>query len=316
MAVPPFRILFAGNPELSVKTLEALHSNFCVVGVLTHPDKIAKRGKKLEMMPVKEFALQNNIPVVESDKLTGAVREQVSHLEPNLLISFATSHYFGPKFLSLFSMGAFNVHPSLLPLHRGSAPLQFAILHKDDKTGISIQHIVKEIDSGDILNQIEFSLSGNETTESLSNKVAPLAADLVVETFLNFETYVANQSTQDHSQATFTRMLTKEDGLIDWEKPAADIDAQIRAMYPWPKAYTSFLGTPLIIAQVASLSEESNDHYIPGTVVAFEKKKGLKIACADSFIYISRLQLSKKKEMDSASFINGNPQIINTKLGT
>jgi len=310
-----FRILYAGNPELSVKTFEELASHFNVVGVLTHPDKYVKRGKHLESMPVKTAALSLGIPVIEAEKLTKDVREKVATLQPNLLISFATSHYFGPKFLSLFSHGAFNIHPSLLPLHRGSAPLQYTILNQDQKGGISIQHIVKEIDSGDILNQIEFPLDGKETTESLSEKVSSLAASMAVDTFSHFESYHEAQWEQDHLKATFTHMFVKEDGLIDWNQSKGALSAHIRAMYPWPKAYTYYMGLPLIISELGEICDEKNDSYSPGTVVSFEKKKGLKIACADSFIYVKRLQLSKKKEMDSASFINGNRQILNTKLG-
>ncbi|MGD1832823.1 MAG: methionyl-tRNA formyltransferase [Sphaerochaetaceae bacterium] len=308
------RILYAGNPELSVETFEELCSHFDVAGVLTHPDQVVKRGR-LQPMPVKEAAIRRNVPVIEAERLTGEVRDAVRQLQPNLLISFATSHYFGEKFLSLFSLGAFNIHPSLLPLHRGPSPIQFTILNQDTKGGISIQHIVKEIDSGDILNQIEFEIAKDETTESLSNRVSSLAAAMAVETFSDFDLYKSKQWEQDHSRATFTRMFTKEDGLINWDQSRNVLSAHIRAMYPWPKAYTYFDQTPLIITEEGGECDQVNDSYLPGTVVSFEKKKGLKIACADSFIYVKRLQLSKKKEMDSASFVNGNRQILNTRLG-
>ena len=140
----PYRILFAGNPELACETLIELNKHFTVVAALTNYDKPGKRGHDTIPVPVKRVALELSIPVIEAEKLNTEVREAVAQYEPNLLISFATSHYFGPKFLSLFSIDALNIHPSLLPLYRGSAPLHYAILDSAHESGISIQRIVKK----------------------------------------------------------------------------------------------------------------------------------------------------------------------------
>ena len=320
MIKSPFRIIFAGNPEIAVPTLRELTNHFDVVAVLTNFDKPGKRGHEPIPVPVKKAAIELSIPVIEAEKLDNRVREVVATYQANLLISFATSHYFGPKFLALFSIDALNIHPSILPLHRGSAPLHYAILNQDKITGISIQRIVKEIDSGNILNQSTFPLLGNENSEDLSDKVAHLAPPLIVDTLNHYEEYRKNEIVQKEDEATFTQLLSKEDGLIDFTETAQSIHAKIRAYYPWPKAFTSFQGTPLILSSV-SLSidevgdEKNDDYYLAGTVVSLDKKKGLKIACSDSFIYISRLQLAKKKEMDALSFVNGNPHIIGSKLG-
>ena len=314
-----FRIIFAGNPEIALPSLIELHKHFEIVAVLTHPDKRGKRGHELIPVPVKKKALELGIPVIEAEKLNRTAREQVAQYTPNLLISFATSHYFGPKFLSLFSIDAINIHPSLLPLHRGSAPLHYAILHQDTKTGISIQRIVKEIDSGNILNALSFDLIGNENNDNLSEKVAPLAANLTDDTLTSYETYKEKESVQNEEEATFTELLVKEEGLIDFSHCAKSIHAKIRAYYPWPKAYTDIEGIKLMFCDVAlpidQVGDESTTGIESGTVVSFDKTKGLKIACCDAFIYVSRLQLARKKEMDASSFVNGNPQIIGSKLG-
>ncbi|NCB01014.1 MAG: methionyl-tRNA formyltransferase [Spirochaetia bacterium] len=315
----PFRIVFAGNPEIAVPTLLELNKHFEVVAVLTHPDKPGKRGHELIPVPVKKAALENSITVIEADRLNKEIRQQVASYSPNLLISFATSHYFGPKFLQLFSIDALNIHPSLLPLHRGSAPLHYAILNQDRETGISIQRIVKEIDSGNILNSISFPLTGEEHSEDLASKVAPLAASLIVNTLQGYDSYREKEVVQKEEEATFTQLLSKEDGIIDFASSAASIHAKIRAYYPWPKASTTFNGEMLILAGVSlpigEVGKEVNNEVPPGTVVSFDKKKGLKIACSDAFIYASRVQIAKKKEMDASSFVNGNPHIIGSKLG-
>ena len=315
----PFRIVFAGNPDISVPSLRELHKHFEVVAVLTHPDKPGKRGHELIPVPVKKVALELGIPVIEAEKLNREVREQVATYEPNLLISFATSHYFGPKFLALFTLDALNIHPSLLPLHRGSAPLQYAILQQDAHSGISIQRIVKKIDSGNILNQISFPLSGTENSETLGSIVAPLAASLITDTLKEYKRCLEKEIVQKEEGATFTQLLMKEDGLIDFSQTASSVHAKIRAYYPWPKAYTFLDGITLMLSAVSLSIQEVGDQCTDGidcgTVVSFDKTKGLKIACSDAFIYVSRLQLAKKKEMDAASFVNGNPHIIGAKLG-
>jgi methionyl-tRNA formyltransferase len=314
------RILFAANPEIASKTLVALHENFNVVGVLTNEDKPVGRSKRLEMPPVKKQALELGIPVLQFERLLTEARNKTKELKPNFLISFACGHYFGPKYLDLFPLGAINIHPSLLPLYRGCAPLQFALLNGETKTGITIQRITAIIDSGNILNQMEFPLKGSETYLTISEKIASLAPEMVVETLNKLCAKEIEETVQNHPEATFTTMLTKEDGLIDWNKDAKTIHCQIRALYPWPKASTTYDGKQLIMASVSEPLEEVglekvSPNVIAGTVLHLDKKKGLAIATGDGLLYVNRLQLAQKKEMDSLSFYNGNPNIIGSILG-
>ncbi len=320
MGSESLRILYAGNPELSVETLEAVASRFTVAGVLVHPDKRVKRGNKMVPVPVKSAALALGIPVVECDTITDEATEAVRALDANLLVSFATSHYFTQNFIALFSKGTMNIHPSLLPLLRGPSPIQYTILSKEPVGGISIQKIVKKIDSGDVLNSLTFALEGDETSESLMTTVSSLASQLMLQTLEKYDHFNENARVQEHSEATFTQKLAKEDGLLDFSKKASDIHAMVRAYYPWPKVHTYFNGTQLIISSVSGTVDSVDDetkHDVPcGTVLHLDKKRGLAIACSPGTLYVNRLQLSKKKEMDALSFVNGNPDILNARLSS
>ncbi|MDD4218627.1 MAG: methionyl-tRNA formyltransferase [Sphaerochaetaceae bacterium] len=317
MKLSDLRILFAGNPAIAVPTLRALAATCNVVGVLTNPDRPSGRGRRLEAPPIKQEALNVGLPVLQYDRLGKKAREEVAELNPNLLISFACGHYFGPKFLALFSVGALNIHPSLLPKYRGSAPIQFAILNDERQTGISIQRIAAEIDSGNILASEIIDLSGTETTAQLTEIVAAQAPGLLLRTLNNLCSGELKEVEQIGAEVTFSRMLTKADGIIDWTQSARLIYCKIRAFYPWPKATTTFNGTSLAITETSGfLLDSSFSTQEPGTVTALIKKKGLAIVCKDGLVYVSRVQLAQKKEMDSASFVNGNPQIIGSVLGT
>ncbi|MFA5513366.1 MAG: methionyl-tRNA formyltransferase [Sphaerochaetaceae bacterium] len=314
------RLLFAGNPEIGIESLRTLNDNFNVVGVLTNPDRPVGRSKKAEAPPIKQEAEKLGLSVIQFERLLSESRAVTRSLGANFLVSFACGHYFGSKFLGLFEKGAINVHPSLLPRHRGCAPLQFAILNGETKSGITIQRIAGEIDSGNILNQMNFEIDGKDTYLSLQQRVGSLSAPFLVETLKQIIKGEIEEIVQDHQKATYTRLLTKEDGLIDWNKSAKSIHCQIRALYPWPKAYTLFKDKTLIISGVSDCLEKVGKEsappcVIPGTVLGHVKNRGLAIACGDGILYVNKLQLAQKKELDSASFVNGNSEIIDSLLG-
>ena len=314
------RILFAGNPAISVPALRALAASYTVVGALTNPDRPSGRGKHVEAPPVKLAAIELGIPVIQYDRLRAPAREDVALLRPNLLVSFACGHYFGPQFLSLFSVASINIHPSLLPLYRGCAPIQYALLNGESKTGVSIQRIAATVDSGDILARRIIDLHGDETSESLTKTVADISAPLIVSTIDRLCEGTMEGEAQDDSKASYSAMLRKQDGVIDWHESARAIHSKVRAFYPWPKATTCFNGISLIISSVSGTLDEAGidslpTKTIPGTVVSFVKNKGLGVACGDGLLYVARLQLAMKREMDSASFVNGNPGIMGAVLG-
>ncbi|MGD1817653.1 MAG: methionyl-tRNA formyltransferase [Pleomorphochaeta sp.] len=307
------RILFAGTAEIGVLTLRALAENFEVGLVLTNPDKPKGRSNKLIPSPIKEEAINLNLPVLQPEKLRGDALKEVASFNCDVLVCFAYGKIFGPKFLSMFKGGCYNIHPSRLPQFRGSSPIQYAILKGLSSSAISIQKLGLEVDSGDILSTLDFEISKKDTTLTLTEKVEALSAPFAVETFRKLEKGEIVAKPQE-GVVSFTKQFTKEDAIIDWNNSASEISAKIRAFTPWPKAYTIYDEQMLFLTSVYDTIENSYD--VPfGTVVEKRKKQGLVIACNSGAIIIDRLQLQGKKEMDFNSFINGHSEIISKKLG-
>ncbi|MFA7395857.1 MAG: methionyl-tRNA formyltransferase [Sphaerochaetaceae bacterium] len=309
------RILFAANPEIAVPTLTTLHQHFDVVGVLTNTDKPTGRGRKLAPPAIKVKALELGIPVLQCDRLNSEARDEVEKLNPNFLLSFACGHYFGPRFLALFDKGDANIHPSLLPQYRGPSPIQYTILEQQKITGISIQRIAKEIDSGDLLSQMSFELDCTETTASLSEKVAHLVPSFAVTTLKEYEKGLISEKPQV-GDITHTSLIRKEDALIHWNEAASLIHASIRAYYPWPKAHTLLDGTPLYITEVGDIEPLGEYEGLEvGKVVSFNRTKGVGVTTKDGLLYIKKLQLAQKKEMSVHDFLNGHPHLLHSTLG-
>lgn len=313
------RILFAGTPDIAVPTLRALAEQFDVGAVLTNPDKRGSRGKTLLPSAVKEEALALGLPVLQPEILRTEARALVASYACDTLVCFAYGKIFGPRFLSLFSKEKLNIHPSLLPLLRGPSPIQGAILNQYETTGISIQRLAAEMDSGDLLLSEAFALQGDETTQSLTDLVKDKAALLAVKAMKKLEEGTYSFVPQK-GEATYTTLITREMAHIDWNLRAKDIHAQIRTMNPWPKAYTIFAGETLYITSVVGLLKDAGLDPVPagievGTVVSKQKGKGVAIATGEGLLWVDRLQLEKRKEMDWVSFLPGNRTFLGTKLG-
>jgi len=313
------RILFAGTPDIAVPTLRALAGQFEVGAVLTNPDKKGSRGKALLPSAVKEEALALGLTVLQPENLRTEGRELVASYGCDTLVCFAYGKIFGPRFLSLFSGERLNIHPSMLPLLRGPSPIQGSILNQYETTGISIQRLAHEMDSGDLLVSEAFSLQGDETTQSLTDIVKEKAAPLAVQAMKS----VADGSAlfvPQRGKPTYTTLITREMARIDWNLPAKTLHALVRTMYPWPKAYTTFDGETLSITSVFGLLKDAGSDPVPlgiaaGTVVSKEKGKGIAIATGAGLLWVDRLQLEKRKEMDWVSFLPGNRTFLGTKLG-
>lgn len=313
------RILFAGSPEIAVPALEALSSRFEVVGVLTNPDRVKGRGKKVLPTAVKSKAQELGLPVIQHEHLYRAARADVVKLSPDILVTFAYGRIFGPKFLELFPLGGVNVHPSLLPQFRGSTPIQSAILAGLEETGITIQSIALEMDAGDILGQIRLPLTGRETTETLSKLVADTAPGLLADVLEKVKEQAVHPRVQDGEKATFCSFIEKEQALIDWNKSAVELSREIRAYYPWPKSYTTYKGRTLMLTYALPFDDEIPGVSVdastpPGTVLGAVAGHGIIIATGKGLLGVTRLQLQAKREMDWKSFINGNSGFIGSHL--
>jgi methionyl-tRNA formyltransferase len=263
--------------------------------------------------------MELGIPLLQPEHLKAEARDQVLSTHCDTLVCFAYGKLFGPKFLSLFTGEKLNIHPSLLPQLRGSSPIQGAILHQLPVTGISVQRIAPEMDCGDILASVAFDLLGNETTQTLTDLVKEKAALLAVKALKLVKKGNAVFLPQS-GESSYTQMITKEMAVIDWSLSAKQLHALIRAMLPWPKATTVFNGQTLMLTSVSENLqevglEEVNASYVPGTVVKKQKGKGIAIATGDGLLWVDRLQLEKRKEMDWQSFLNGNQDFIDSILG-
>ena len=312
------RVLYAGSPEPSALTLELLCGNaaasgYEIAGVLTNPSSTQGRHKELIPTPVAQAALARHIPVFTPEHLDAAARESVLSVNPGILVCFAYGRIFGPKFLSLFPLGGINLHPSLLPQYRGCTPVNAAILNRDSETGITVQKVAQGMDEGAVLAQERVRLNGSETAGSLLAYCAGRGA-VLIRTVL--ETAAARgalpEGTPQTGTPSYTGMLTKENGRIDWSRPAVEIDARIRAYTPEPGCWTTENGVPLRI--IAAHPCPGNGGEKPGTVVSFDKKEGILIRTGDGLLAVTMLQRQAKKAMDAASFMNGARDFTGTAL--
>lgn len=322
------RVLYAGTPEIAVPGLEALANRHEVVGVLTNPDRGTGRGRKVRFSPVKTKALDLGLTVVQPETLRGEARESVASLDPELLVCVAYGRIFGPKFLSLFPRGGINMHPSLLPRHRGPAPIPAAILAGDRETGITIQQLAREMDAGDILLQQKRPLTGRETTAALTAWAAEEGAEMLVEAVDLIEAGREEPVAQDPEKATYCSFLSKEESWIDWRESAVEIDRRVRAFNPWPLARTSWGSTPLIVHDSApaeegvaeALRREYRDDHggvepEPGRVLGVDKVFGILVQTGVGALGITRLQAPARKPMTWDAFLNGNPELVSALLG-
>ena len=330
------RVLFAGTPAIAVPSLRTLSEmeqegeGVILAGVLTNPDRPRRHGQP-EPSDVSAAAIGLDVtrkerglaPIVQikPEKLDGLARGNVAALSPDLLVSFAYGRIFGPRFLALFSLGGINIHPSLLPRYRGPSPIPALILAGEKETGICIQRLAAEMDTGDIIMKDGFTLSGRETTLSLSETVSERAAFLLRKLFCNtsrdddFASAVASAKAQE-GEAVYCHEIKKGDGLIDWNKSAAKIDAQIRAYTPWPLSFTSRGNDTLIILEAEPLESAAGEAAPPGTVLGVDKNRGILIQTGDGILAVSRLQWRTKKAHDWKAFCNGERNITGMRLNS
>ncbi|MCL2759627.1 MAG: methionyl-tRNA formyltransferase [Treponema sp.] len=312
------RILFAGSSAIAVPSLEALCNinGIELVGVLTNPD--SPRGRHGTPVPsdVGEAAERfgsNGPRILKPMKLDAAAREQVAALKPDILVSFAYGRIFGPKFLALFPLGGINIHPSLLPKYRGPSPIQAAILNRDTITGISIQTLALDMDCGDILAVEQIPLSGKETQGSLSELAAIKAAQMLPDVLNKINNKTVKAAVQNDSEASYCKLVSKEDGIIDWSRSAAEIEAKIRAFDPWPLCRTIHNGRELIILKAdvsKGACEQSGGQ--PGLVLAVND--GILIQTGDGILAVTHLQYQAKKALFWRDFLNGARDFSGSQL--
>jgi len=305
-----------GTPEFAVPSLEALiHGGYQVAAAYTQPDRKAGRGQQVASSPVKQLALSHGLDVVQIDrfKVAGTV-EKLAALAPDLLVVAAFGLLLPPEVLDLPKLGCLNVHPSLLPRHRGASPITAAILQGDVVTGVTIMLLDAGMDTGPILNQREVPISNEDTTGSLGIKLAQVGAQLLMETLPLWIEGRIKPRPQDESGASYSKMIKKEDGEIDWRLSAKELWWKVRAFDPWPGCYTRWHDKRLKLVKVLPLHGEKS--YEPGKVIALPPPVPVTVGVetGDGVLGLVRLKLEGKRELSADEFVRGQRDFIGSHL--
>jgi methionyl-tRNA formyltransferase len=315
----PLRVVFMGTPRIAVPTLEALVvDGQDVVGVVTQPDRPAGRGHGLLAPPVKLAALRYGIPVLQPERLRRAEAvESLRALNPDVIVVMAYGQILRPTVLQLPRFGCVNVHPSLLPQYRGVAPINWAILEGQSETGVSIMLMDEGVDSGPVLAQARARILPDDDAETLGDRLADLGADLLVRTLREWAAGRVTPVPQDSSRATFTRMLRREDGLVDWNRPAVEIERRLRAFQPWPGLHTTWSGRTLKLlrVRVGPVASGGGPGVVRGLVDSDGVDSGLVVGTGSGTLVVHRLQLEGKRAMTAGEFARGNAGIVGVTLG-
>lgn len=305
------RIVFMGTPEFAVPSLKALCDNgYDVVGVFTQPDRPKGRGNKVIASPVKQLAVERGIPVFQPVRIRKDGTEDLKSLAPDLCVTAAFGQILSQEILDIPTIGTVNVHASLLPKHRGSAPINWAILQGDEVVGVTTMMTDKGIDTGDMLLKAEAPYIKGETAGELTIRMADMGAKLLIETLKKLEDGTLVRIPQDHENMTYDPMLTKEMGIIDWTYSAVDIVNRIHGLNPWPGCSTAVEGgrLKLLRAEVAQGSGQ------PGEIITADPKVGLVIAAGEGAVCVTQLQAPGGKPMSSKDYLRGHPMAVGTVL--
>jgi methionyl-tRNA formyltransferase len=300
------RIVFFGSPESAIPSLQKiLEEGHKVELIITQPDKPSGRGKKLTASPVKRFALEKNIPVLQPRRIRKdqTVLDMLSEINPDINVVVAYGQIIPASIIYLPKYNSINLHFSFLPKYRGASPVQWAILNGETTTGLTIFELNEKMDEGDILMQRETRILPHEKAFELEERLAQEGADILVKAIHQMDTL--SPLKQDHAIATYAPLIKKEDGQIDWNNEAISVDRKARAFSPWPSAFTHFRGKRIKILDGRVELTESVSPIKPGEIYA-SKKEGLAVVCGDGNIYIiDRLQPENRKAMSAYSFSLG-----------
>lgn len=297
------KVVFMGTPDFSVPSLQALIDHgYDVVGVFTQPDRPKGRGGKVQMSPVKELALKHNIPVFQPQKIRWDGVEDLRSLAPDVCVTAAFGQILSQEVLDVPVMGTVNVHASLLPKHRGAAPVQWAVLQGDAVTGVTTMLTDKGIDTGDMLLKAEVVIGPEDTAGTLLDRLSHVGADLLIETLQKLKAGSCPREKQNEDEMTYDPMLNKEMGLLHFEETAVQCVNRVRAMSPWPCAYAPIQEGVLKVWR-AKVADGSGT---PGQILKANKKDGLVVAVQDGAIELCEIQAPNAKRMDAKAFLLGH----------
>ncbi len=298
------RVVFMGTPDIAQRCLERiLADGFQVVGVYTQPDRPKGRGMKMIPSPVKQTALEQGIPVFQPDNFREEETvAQLKALRPDVVAVVAYGRILPQKVLDLVPGGFINIHASVLPKYRGSAPYQWAVLNGDPETGVSAQFMVHEMDAGDVVGAVKTPIGPDETAGELLDRLAVLGAGLLSDTLRSFREGSLVPQKQDEAQVSLAPMLNKSMCPIDWTKSARQVHDQVRGLHPWPVATAELAGTKFKIHATSVVSGKGE----PGQILGLTKT-GLVVACGEGAVEIRSLQAEGGKRMAAPDYFRGHP---------
>ena len=298
------RVVFMGTPDIAATCLKkVLGDGFEVVGVWTQPDRPKGRGMKLVQSPVKELALANNIPVFQPENFRADEDVQaLRDLNPDVVAVVAYGRILPQRVLDIPTKGCVNIHASILPEYRGSAPYQWAVLDGKKETGVTAQHMVREMDAGDIIDVAKTPIGENETAGELLDRLAVLGADLLSRTLTAFAEGTVTRTPQDPAGISFAPMLDKSMCPIDWNKTAQQVHDQVRGLHPWPIATMELKGKKFKV-HATRIVEGSGQ---PGEILGLTTT-GLRIACGQGAVEVISLQAEGGKRMAAPDYFRGHP---------
>lgn len=300
------KIIFMGTPDFSVGTLKALiEAGHEIVLAVTQPDKPKGRGGKMQFPPVKEAAMEYQIPVFQPKKVRDPdCIEELRKYQADIMVVIAFGQILPAEILKMTPYGCVNVHASLLPKYRGAAPIQWAVINGEKVSGVTTMQMDEGLDTGDMLLKTEIRLDETETGGSLHDKLAAAGAELCVRTLKGLEEKTVVPEAQGESPTAYARMLDKKLGNIDWSRDAGSIERLIRGLNPWPSAYTNWDGKVMKIWEAKAEKREAETGGVPGTVISVEKD-GFCVETGDGVLKVLALQIPGKKRMDADAFLRG-----------
>ena len=300
----PWRIIFMGTPQIAAATLaQVLTGPDTVVGVVTQPDSSAGRGQKISASPVRKLGESHAIPVIAPEKIrTPEFIQSLRVWQPDILVVVAFGRILPKAVLELAPHGCVNVHYSLLPKYRGAAPVAWTIINGEAEAGVSTMKLVEKMDAGSIYLQEAIRLSGEETAGSLQTQLTPIGARLLLDTLRRLKAGTLGATEQDERQVTLAPILKKEDGLIDWQRPAIEIERRIRGLDPWPGSFTHFAGKMLKIHRATVVGTERRGG--PGEILRADAA-GFWLATSSGALSLEEVQQENKKRLPGIEFIKG-----------
>lgn len=308
------RVIFAGTPEFAVAPLSALLRDHQVIAVFTQPDRRAGRGKKLSIPPVKELAIEHNIPVYQPSQLSDQA-SLIQQLSPDVLVVVAYGMLIPQAILDIPKFGGINIHASILPRWRGAAPIQRAIQAGDAETGVSIMQMESGLDTGPVFEVFTVAIDDTDTSATLHNKLSSLGAKGICSTLAKLDSCSQpKQTKQNDAVATYARKISKSEANIDWSLSALAIDAQIRAFNPWPICQSFHCDNKIRIWQAKPVTEADLNDFAPeanqvdshrvGRIVHIDNQ-GVTVACGQGLLRLEVMQRDGSKALDASLFCNG-----------